>query len=435
MRKFAKEIVPELNGNEIDFFGWVHEARLLGGISFLVLKDRTGFIQVTALKKEAKPELFRLFSELTKESFVSVKGKVQANKQAPNGVELIPSSLEIISKASTPLPLDTSGKIESDLSVRLDNRYLDIRNPKSIAVFQLRAKIARYCSDYFEENNFINVQTPKLTEAGLESGSEMFTVKYYDKTASLAQSPQLYKQMLIVAGFEKVYEIAPVFRAEKSHTVRHLTEFTGIDFEMANIKDFNDVMDEEEKMVKFMLEKMLKHKDLYSQFNIEAVIPKKIPRIKMDEAKAILKKEFNKSLSKEDDLDAEAEKLLGDHALKEFGSEFVFVTNYPWGKRPFYHMKDPQEPETTLSFDLLWKGTEMTTGSQREHRLEILLKQAKEKGLQAKQGNPYFDMFKYGPPPHGGAGNGLDRMIKQFLGIENIRECILFPRDPERLTP
>jgi aspartyl-tRNA synthetase len=435
MRKFAKEIVPELNGKEIDFFGWVHEARLLGGISFLVLKDRTGFIQVTALKKEAKPELFRLFSELTKESFVSVKGKVQANKQAPNGVELIPSSLEIISKASTPLPLDTSGKIESDLSVRLDNRYLDIRNPKSIAIFQLRAKIARYCSDYFEENNFINVQTPKLTEAGLESGSEMFAVKYYDKTASLAQSPQLYKQMLIVAGFEKVYEIAPVFRAEKSHTVRHLTEFTGIDFEMANIKDFNDVMDEEEKMVKFMLEKMLKHKDLYGQFNIEAVIPKKIPRIKMGEAKTILKKEFNKSLGREDDLDAEAEKLLGDHALKEFGSEFVFVTNYPWGKRPFYHMKDPQEPDTTLSFDLLWKGTEMTTGSQREHRLEILLKQAKEKGLQVKQGNPYFDMFKYGPPAHGGAGNGLDRMTKQFLGIENIRECILFPRDPERLTP
>jgi len=435
MRKFAKEINAELNGQEIEFFGWVHETRLLGGIKFLVLKDRSGFIQVTALKKTTSPEVFKSFDALTKESFISVKAKVQASKEAPNGVELLPLSLEVISKAAVPLPLDTSGKIESDLSVRLDHRYLDIRNPKSIAIFQLRAKIAKYCSDYFEENSFINVQTPKLTEAGLESGSEMFAVKYYDKTASLAQSPQLYKQMLIVAGFEKVYEIAPVFRAEKSHTVRHLTEFTGIDFEIANIKDFNDVMDEQEKMVRFMLEKMQAHKDLYGQFNVEAVIPKKIPRLKMSEAKKILKKEFNKSISEEDDLDAEAEKMLGDYALKEFGSEFIFVTNYPWGKRPFYHMKDAQEPETTLSFDLLWKGTEITTGSQREHRYEVLLKQAKEKGLQAKQGNPYFDMFRFGPPPHGGAGNGLDRMTKQFLGMENIRECILFPRDPERLSP
>lgn len=434
-RAYAKEL-SGLSGKKAEVQGWVHEIRDIGGLKFIVLKDKTGFMQLTLPKKAVSPAVFEKAASLTKESIVSASGLVKNSPQAQNGVELIPDELEIVSLAKAPVPIDMSGKINSDLSVRLDYRFLDLRNPKSIALFRIRSKVSKFIAEFFDYQGFMNINTPKLTVAGVESGAELFPVVYFDRQAFLSQSPQIYKQMMVAAGFEKVYELGVVFRAEKSNTTRHLTEFTGVDFEQGFIESEHDAMDTAEGLMKHIIKRLTEECPEELKLWGRELKPAdyKFPRMTMKEVKEILAKK-GKILPPEDDLDPEAEKMLGEIVKEKFGSEFVFVTEYPWSKRPFYHMKPEGKSNLTKSFDLIWNGVEIATGAQREHRYEILKAQAKEKGLNLDEMKDYAMIFQYGCPPHGGAGLGLDRMIECLMKLDNIREGILLPRDPVRLTP
>lgn len=425
---------PKKKGQRVLVNGWVQENRNMGGLRFLLLKDRSGLLQAVVSKKESSKEINEAVSGLTRESIVEIEGTLKASEKAPNGVELVPEKFTVIGKAESPTPIDTSGKIESDLSKRLDHRFLDLRNEKSLAIFKVRSRIYKACVDFFDANGFTNINTPKITTGGAESGAELFPVVYFDREAFLSQSPQLYKQMMVCAGFEKVYEIAPVFRAENSNTPRHQTEFTGIDFEMGFIRHTSDVMDVIEQLFKHILADVKKNctKEL-ALWKVEIKIPQKIPRMTMAEAKKLLK-EKGKIIPEDEDFDPEGERMVGEIVKKKFGEEFVFVTNYPIKKRPFYHYYN-SDGKTTDAFDLLWNGVEIATGGQREHRYEVLKKQAEEKGIDLGTMGWYAELFKYGAPPHGGVGFGLDRMVQRLFKFENIREAVLLPRDPIRISP
>ncbi|MEM0360333.1 MAG: aspartate--tRNA(Asn) ligase [Candidatus Diapherotrites archaeon] len=434
-RVFAAEVAGHAN-KPVLLQGWVQETRTFGGLKFIILKDRSGTIQITLPKKEVKKEVFDSVDKITKESVIYVKGIAKKSDKALMGAEVIPETLEIVSLAEAPTPIDTSGKIESDLSVRLDHRFLDVRNKKSNAIFTIRSKIFRATVEFFDENGFVNINTPKLTTIGVETGAELFEVKYFEKKAFLAQSPQVYKQMFGPAAFERVYEIAPVYRAEKSHTAQHLTEFIGIDFEQGFIESEHDVMDTVEGLMRHIL-KSVKDEcgEELAVLKKEISVPVKMPRIKMEEAKKMLAAK-GYVLSEDDDLGAEEQQVLASLVKEKFHSEFVFVYEYPFAVRPFYHMKPEGKPNISKSFDLIWNGVEIATGAQREHRYAVLKKQAFEKGIDLdKQMAPYAEIFRYGCPPHGGTGLGLDRITECLLGLSNIRECILLPRDPERITP
>lgn len=436
MEKLQAAEVPKHTGKLVSVQGWVHEIRSFGGLKFIILKDRSGEIQITLPKKEVKKEVFDLVDKLTKESVLYASGLAQKSEKAQMGAEIIPQTLRVESKARAPTPIDTSGKIESDLSVRLDHRFLDVRNRKSTALFKIRSKAFKGIVEFFDSNGFININTPKLTTIGVESGAELFEVKYFDRNTYLAQSPQVYKQMFAAGAFEKVYEIAPVYRAEKSHTSQHLTEFTGVDFEQAFIESEQDIMDTVEGMFKHFLKTVKREcSEELKQWNRKIIPPKKIPRIKMKKAKKMLASE-GYVLAEDEDLGLEEQQRLAEMVKKEKGSEFMFLYEYPFAIRPFYHMKPKGKPNISKSFDLVWNGVEVATGAQREHRHKILKKQAKEEGINLNKDMPYYaEIFQYGCPPHGGTGLGLDRIIQSLLDLENIREVILLPRDPDRLTP
>lgn len=417
--------------------GWVDSLRVQGKISFLILRDREGVIQCFLNK-----ELTTKHKDLSKESVVLVKGNVkkrpakQVRKELMTGeIELEATGLKVLSKAETPLPIEIEEETTTHIDKRLDYRFLDVRRNKIKAVFKVRSKVYQASVEFFAQEGFISIQTPKLTASGVESGAEEFKIDYFGRKAALSQSPQVYKQMFVAAGLDKVYEIAPVFRAEKSHTTRHLTEFTGIDFEMGFIKDEHDVMDIVEKYMKFILEKVKKECDAELKLlGVKINVPKKIPRLEMKEVKKLLKK-WGKKIPEDEDLDPEGEKMINEIVKKKYNSELLFVINYPWKTRPFYHMRPEKDLKGTKSFDLIYRGVELATGAQREHRLKVLETQAKAKGVNLKKMAFYRDIFRFGCPPHGGAGLGLDRITEQLLGLGNVREAILLPRDVERLTP
>lgn len=414
----------------VEVAGFVHNTRDLSKVKFLILRDRTGIIQITGISSKTPKEIFSDMEKITRESVVYVKGEVVSSKQAPGGKEILPSELVVISKADD-LPIDTTDFSKTELPKRLDNRFLDTRRREVEAIFKIRSDIYKTIIDFFSKNDFIIINTPKITTIGLESGAECFDVKYFNQKAVLAQSPQFYKQMFVMGGFERVVEIGQVYRAEKSHTTRHLTEFTGVDFEIGFIDDENDVMNLVEDMLKKLISDVKKNNsEELNLLKIKFDVPKKIPRISMAELKNMLSKK-GKKLGENDDLDAEAEKIIGEYVKKKFDEDFVFVTDYPYDVRPFYHMK--KGDNGTRSFDVLYKGVEIATGAQREHRIEVLEKQAKEKKV--KLNKIYTSIFKYGVIPHGGVGFGLDRITQRMLDLENVKEAILLPRDPERLTP
>ncbi len=435
MQRIYSTEVPKHAGKKVLVAGWVSDIRDLGGLKFFVMRDKAGIVQITLPKKSVAKDVLAVADDVSKESVIQVEGEVKEAKQAPGGFEVVPEKLLLLSKAASPVPIDLSGKIETDLSKRLDYRFLDLRPEKRRAIFKIRSKMFKFCTEFFDKEGFTIIQTPKLTVAGVESGAELFPVVYFEREAFLSQSPQIYKQMMVAAGFERVFEIGPVFRAEKSHTTRHLTEFTGVDFEMGFISGPDDVMDEIEEMIKYIIKRLNEEcKQELQMWGIDVKVPKKIPRITMVEAKKLLAAK-GKKLPAEDDLDAEGEKQLGEIVKEKFKEEFVFVTLYPAKKRPFYHMMPANDKSVTLSYDLIWNGVEIATGSQREHRYEVLKKQAAEKGVDLDAMRDYANIFKYGCPPHGGVGLGLDRMVEQLLKLDNIREAILLPRDTERLTP
>jgi nondiscriminating aspartyl-tRNA synthetase len=419
-------------GKEVLLKGWVYEIRVLAKLGFVLLRDKTGIVQCVVQGK-----VLEKLSDLSLESAVEIKGKTKSAKVKAEfvreDIEVDVESLEVISKAEK-LPIHVNEKTTTtEFQNRLDYRFLDTRKEKISAIFKIRSSIYKNVVDFYDKEGFIIINTPKITTIGLESGAESFVVDYFGKKTVLAQSPQFYKQMFVNGGFERVMEIGQVYRAEKSNTTRHLTEFTGIDFEMGFIKDENDVMDVIENMFKYTIEKVKEErKNELKLLGVELKVPKKIPRISMGELKKMLLKK-GKKLSEDDDLDAEAETLIGEYILKEYGEEFVFVTNYPAKVRPFYHMRPDKDPRGTRSFDLLWRGVEIATGAQREHRLDILQKQAKEKGVKIPE--IYETVFRYGAIPHGGVGFGLDRITQRMLNLDNIRESLLLTRDTGRVSP
>lgn len=410
--------------------GYVSEIRNFGNLMFVIVRKGYDYEQITFFKKDC-PELYNQAKDLTKESIIKIVGEKKQAEKAMNGYEVIPENFEIISKAKAPVPLDISGKIESTFDARINHRYIDLRMPEHKAIFVIRSQVYKASVDFFNKNEFINITTPKLVDCGVESGAELFKLDYFGKPAYLSQSPQVYKQMMIVSGFEKVYEIGPVFRAEKSNTTRHTTEFTGIDFEIA-FADYEEIL----KITKELMTHIIKHvkencKKELEILKINLTEPKEMGVIDMPTLKNLLK-EKGKTLTEEEDLDSEAEKLAYEIAKEKFGSDFLFVKDYPFEARPFYHKKEGQK---TKSFDLIWKGVEICTGSERETRVDVLKKQIQEKGLKEEDLNYYIEMLEYGSPPHGGCGIGLDRIVEILLNLPNVKEAVLLPRDPQRLTP
>ena len=420
---------------EVLLKGWVQDLRNLSKIKFLILRDRTGDMQTIALKGTTDEASFTAIGDITNESVVELVGTPKKNKESRWGIEVLIKKITVLSSAATPLPIDNSDKGLTHIDKRIDHRFLDTRNLKKQAIFKVRGKIAKILTNFFDGKGFTNINTPKITTIGVESGAELFILDYFGKPAYLAQSPQIYKQMFVTGGFERVYEIGPVFRAEKSHTTRHLTEFTGVDFEMGFIDDYDEVMDLIEEMFVNLMNNLSKEAvDELKTLGVELEVPKKIPRITMDEAKKMLAKK-GKKYGVDEDLDPEGEKMLGELVKEKYGSEFVFLTLFPWAVKPFYQMKLEGKADVTKSFDLLFNGVEVCSGSQREHRYEVLKKQAKAKGLDLDKMTEYAEIFQYGVPPHGGAGFGLDRITHKLLGLDNIREAVLLPRDPERTKP
>jgi nondiscriminating aspartyl-tRNA synthetase len=423
-------------GENVTLVGWINSVRISGKIGFIDLRDRWGKTQVFLNK-----ELAQIATEYNKEDVLLIKGEVknrptaQIKEKGTGEIELSATEITILSKSETQLPIDVVEETTTKIDKRLDYRFLDVRREKVKSIFMVRSQVYASTVQFFINEGFVNIQSPKITASGVESGAEEFKIPYFGKQAALAQSPQIYKQMFVTSGLEKVFEIGTVFRAENSHTTRHLTEFTGVDFEMGFIESENDVMDVMEKYFTFLVTD-IKQKCVteLALLNVELSNVKKIPRITMTQAKEMLK-DKGKILSENDDLDSEAERILGEIYKKEHDSDFLFVTEFPWDIRPFYHMKPDGKPGLTKSFDLLFRGVEISTGAQREHRLEILEKQCKDKGIDLSKMGFYRDIFRFGVPPHGGAGMGLDRICSRLLNLENIREAILLPRDPERITP
>lgn len=435
MKRIHINKVKENVAQVVKIAGFVQTIRDQGSIKFLLIRDITGIIQVVVTKEHK--ETLETAKKLTHESVVEIKGLAKEEKQAPGGFEIEAGEIKILSLADPEIPISVTEKGqqgETEQPVRLDWRWIDLRKPQNLLTFKVWSLMEDAFRQYCNDNNYIEIHSPKLIATASESGAEVFEVKYFDRKAYLAQSPQFYKQMAMAAGFEKVFEVGPVFRAEPSFTSRHATEFTGYDLEISYIDSYEDVMKEEEKMLAFVVEKI---KEVYGEeikevFDREVVVPEiPFPKISMKEAKKILAKMKIKS-EKEGDLSPEEETKIAEYVKKEYNHEFVFITEYPTSVRPFYHMR---EGEVTKSFDLLWNGLEITTGAQREHRYDLLLKQAEEKNMPIESLQFYLNFFKYGCPPHGGIGIGPARMIMKLLNISNVRDATFIYRGVKRLKP
>lgn len=438
MKKIFFKDLENYFDKEIEISGFVENIRNIKWVQFLVLRDSTDKVQVTIEKsEEANKEMADLVNNLTVESTIKVTGTLKKNENVRlRGMEFIPTKIEVTSTSDAELPINIHDKEAQLIDQRLDYRWLDLRNEYNFNIFKIQSDLVKYMREYLYNNDFTEIHTPKLIGAASESGSEVFEVKYFDRKAYLAQSPQFYKQMAMASGYDRVFEVAPVFRAENSNTNRHTTEFTGFDLEFAYIDSYRDVMDLEEELLTYALTKLNekygeKVKKLYGK---EIVVPKvKFPRIKLSDLYAELEKRYDYKIddSEKNDLTTEAERLSYKYAMEEFGSEFIFVTDFPKDKRAFYHMRKNDVPE---GYDLIYRGVEITTGAQREHRYEVLKKQAEEKGLD-KDIEFYLEFFKYGCPPHGGFGLGIDRLTMLVLGIPSIKESMMIFRGPNRLNP
>ena len=427
---YSAQLDLSMDGKTVRVAGWANDIRILGNIAFINLRDHYGFIQLTFPKKQVG-ELFNELKQVTKESVISAEGNLKANKQAPRGFEIIPTSLKVLSKAKSPLPMDISGRIQSELETRLNARFMDLRNPKNSAVFVVRDSMLTGIRNFMDENEFIEVHTPKIVSAAAEGGSTLFPVKYFDENAYLTQSPQLFKQILMATGLNRVYEIAPAFRAEKSDTTRHLSEFTSFDFEMAFIDSMEDILKVQEEMISSVFKHLNKTAKAELKLLGTSLNQPKTPfkRVSFEEARDLLAK---KGKTVVNDLDTEAEKMLGELITKE-GSEFYFITDFPSEDKPFYIMES--DDGYCHSFDLDYKGEEMASGGQREHRYNELVARIKKQGLKPKNFEFYLSAFQYGMPPHGGMGLGIERLVEKVLGLPNVREAVLFPRDRYRMVP
>lgn len=424
-------------GESVKICCWVQTLRDQGKIKFLVLRDISGTIQGVVLQD--KKEATAVAEKLTLESVVAVEGKVKAEKQAPNGFEIAIEKIDILSLADPelPIPVIEKNENETDQQIRLDWRWIDLRKPQKALIFKVWTTMEQAFIDYCTSHGFIEIHSPKTVVTSTESGSELFEIKYFDKKAYLAQSPQLYKQMAMAAGLERVFEVGPVFRANPSFTSRHDTEFTMYDVEVSFIDSYLDLLTiEEEMMVAIFTAVKEKHsEDIKKLFGQEMIVPTiPFPRLTLREAKKILK-ELGVPSERGEDLSPEEERAIADYVKDKKRHDFVFIHQWPAEVRAFYSMRLESDPTLSKSFDLLYRGLEITSGAQREHHYEQLKKQIKEKGFNLKPFESYLNFFKYGCPPHGGFAPGPSRILMKILGLSNVREVTYLYRGVNRLTP
>ena len=442
-RTYINEVQKEI-GSTVKVQGFIENLRNSKYMAFIVLKDITGKLQIT-VEKADHPDLVDTIDKLTPDSVITVTGKVMENDYVKmGGVEMIPESIEIESIADA-LPIvrkeiaatkKKKAVERSSIDQRIDYRWIDLRTDENQLMFKAQSCFVNAMRQFLLERNFIEIHTPKLIAAASESGSEVFKVDYFDRNAYLAQSPQFYKQMAMASGFERIFEVGPVFRAEKSFTSKHTTEFSGFDLEFSYIESFRDVMKMEEELLTYALAKVKEAygEDIERVFGVPVIVPTTpFPVIKLADLYAELEKEFGYKCpdGEEGDLTTEAEHLSYEWVKKKYGHEFLFITDYSAEKRAFYHMRD--ENGVPQGYDLIWRGVEITTGAQREHRYDVLQAQAREKGLD-EDVKFYLEFFKYGCPPHGGFGLGIDRLTMLLLGL-TIKEAMFIFRGPNRLTP
>lgn len=427
-RTYIKDVKA---GQKVKISGFIENLRDKKSMQFIVIKDTTGKMQVT-VEKEKLPEVASVFSSLIVGSVVSIVADAVANDYVKlNGMELIPESVEVLSKAEA-LPINEQAQMEE----RLNYRWIDLRDDKRTLVFKIATFVEKAIRDFCVEHNCIEIHSPKISAQSSEGGSEVFKLDYFGTPAYLTQSPQLYKQMAMASGFERVFEIGECFRAEQSFTARHATEFTGFDVELSYINSHHDVMDFQEQI---LVDVLTKTKEKYGEqikqaFDVEIKVPEKaFPRISYAKALEILKEQYNYVGA--NDFDTEAERLICDYAKKNFDSEFIFITEYPFAERAFYSMKCEDNPALCKCYDLLYKDGEITSGAQREHRAEELAQNISEKGINPANMQGYIDFFRYGCPPHGGFGVGLARLIAKMLNLPSIKEATFLFRGPNRILP
>ncbi len=423
---------------DVKIQGWIKTIRDQKRVQFLIIRDHTGLAQATVERSPDKAAINETISSFTRESAVTVVGKVVENPVVKTGgVEILIRELTVQGIADRLLPLDVSGARESNPDVRLNWRFLDLRRPENLLIFQVQTVVEHAMREYWWREGFLEIHSPKLMGSASESGAELFQLDYFDRPAYLAQSPQFYKQMAMAAGFDRVFEFGPAFRADPSFTPRHATEFTSVDMEMSWIESHEDVMAFEERWLQYTLSRLKEQlgPQIREAFDVDVVIPEvPFPRMPMQDVLRTLARKGH-TPERQGDLDPAGERLLGEYVAQELGHQFVFVTDYPADVRAFYHMRYEHAPAITKGFDLLWKGVEVTTGAQREHRYEVLVTQAREKGVSLQPIQFYLDFFKYGCPPHGGFGFGLSRMLMVLLNQPNIREVTYIYRGPTRLYP
>ena len=413
--------------------GAVHTIRNMGTVAFVILRKREGLLQ--CVYEEGIAE-FKL-KEIKEAAAIEIEGILEANEKAPNGIEIRMEKLRVLSEpADERMPLAISKwKLKTSLEAKLNYRSISLRNVRERAKFRIQEGLTRAFRDFLYSQGFTEIHTPKIGAKGAEGGANIFKLDYFHRPAVLAQSPQFYKQMM-VGVFDRVFETAPVFRAEKHNTKRHLNEYTSLDFEMGYIDGFEDVMAMETGFLQYTME--LLKREYQKELKILGVtlpVIDQIPQVRFDEAKELVSEKYNRKIRNPFDLEPEEEMLIGRYFKEEYDSDFVFVTHYPSKKRPFYAMEDPKDSRFTLSFDLLYKGLEITTGGQRIHNYETILEKMARRGMDPEDIRDYLMIFKYGMPPHGGLGIGLERLTMRLLDEQNVREAAMFPRDVTRLEP
>ena len=426
---YSTEISPILDNKEVIVMGWVREIRDLGGLRFIILQDKEGKVQVTVSQAAADPETIERSSSLHRQDCVAVKGVVKKMDKAPGGAEIVPESIRILGAAKQPLPLDITGRTPAEIDVRLESRVLDLRSDRSQAIFKVRHVALKAVRNFLLKYGFLEVNTPKIIASATEGGAELFPIVYFEREAFLAQSPQLYKEQLVV-DFEKVFEIGPVYRAEKSHTRRHITEYTSIDIEQA-FADAEDVMKVSEELMVHVCETVgEKCKDELKVLKHRIVVPK-VPfrRLTYSEVVEELQKEDVKIEWGED------VSTIAFRTLSRIHPYFYFITEWPSKSKPFYIKPREDKPELSEGFDLMWRWIEVASGGTRVHDKRVLVKRLKEQSLHPESFKYHLQAFDFGMPPHAGWAIGIERLMMMLTGIRNIREVVLYPRDRFRLTP
>ncbi len=437
-RTLVKDLRASI-GKEVKIQGWLQTLRDQKKMQFMVIRDHTAAAQVV-FEKASNPDLAAEISTFTVESAVTLTGLVIDNPIVKlNGLEIQLHQVQMENLAVSPLPLDPFAEAQPDMDYRLDWRYLDLRRPETALIFKVQTTAEMAMREYWMNQGFREMHSPKIMGTPSESGAELFEVQYFERKAYLSQSPQFYKQMAMAAGYDKVCEIGPVFRADPSFTSRHMTEFTGVDVEISWVDSHEDVMKFHEEWLQYVYKRVkdVHGDEIRDRLGFELEVPETpFPRLSMSEAYALLKaQDYALPPERKGDIDPGGERLLGKYIKEKYGNDYVFITDWPITVRPFYHMRHADNPNLTKSFDLLGGGLEITTGAQREHRYDVLLRQAEEKGLRAEPIQFYLDFFKYGCPPHGGFGMGLNRFLMVLLRLTNVREATYLFRGPNRLTP